>query len=70
MQTREVLAVAKACIARLDSIEDKETADFIAFIMLRQGGGVGQVRAKNHDEELGFFAKLPKTHREKLSREF
>lgn len=67
-QTREVLAAAKACIVGLDRIEDRETADFIAFIMLGRSGGVGQVRDRNYDRDLGFFDKLQKKYRKKFSK--
>ncbi len=58
VQTQLVLSTAKGCIDCLNNIDKSESADFVAFIMLKPSGGVGQVRGRNFDDETSFFDKF------------
>lgn len=58
MQTQLVLTTAKGCIECLNKIDESESADFVAFIMLKPSGGVGQVRGRNFDDDTSFFDKF------------
>ena len=68
VQAHQVVMAAKSCIISLDNIPEREIANFVAYIMLRSSGGVGQIRDRNYDEDLGFFDKLTKKRREKFSQ--